>query len=286
MILSDSELRAAIQDGRIEISPYIPEHVNPVSIDLTLGALVGVYQRWVSTENAGPDGSGLRPHSEGILDAKEEARISTWEMGTDGWVIRPGIGYLMHTAERVHTKQYVPILDGKSSIGRLFIQVHATAGFGDPNFDGQFTLEVTSTHPVRVYPGMRICQIRFQTIEGTVENPYNGNYVGESAVGPVGSQCWKQFLQKSPDTLKPPGQSAKDTERVWIKSTEGLSDEALSEALIRLQDDLFSWYLLRVTYLDETPSNGRIGAVISKHDFVKLLLELPRLGFTMSRATE
>lgn len=74
--------------------------------------------------------------------------------------------YLLHTAERVSTKAFVPVLDGKSSIGRLGICIHLTAGYGDPGFDGQYTLEVTCVIPVRIYAGMRFCQMRFHTMVG------------------------------------------------------------------------------------------------------------------------
>jgi len=98
----------------------------------------------------------------------------------------------MHTAERVFSNRFVPVLDGKSSIGRLGICVHLTAGYGDPGFNGQYTLEVTTVYPVRVYPRMRFCQMRFHMIEGEVQQ-YTGNYTGGSAMGPVASRCWKQF---------------------------------------------------------------------------------------------
>ena len=79
-----------------------------------------------------------------------------------------------------------------SSTGRLFIKVHETAGYGDPAFDGQYTLEVTAVHPIRLYAGMRIAQIRFHRMEGAVM-PYRGNYMGEAAMGPVASRAWRQF---------------------------------------------------------------------------------------------
>lgn len=94
----------------------------------------------------------------------------------------------MHTAETIWTDKFVPIIDGKSSIGRLFISIHQTAGFGDVGFDGQYTLEVTSHFPVRVYAGMRFCQIRFHGIQGHITQ-YEGNYQGKSAKGPVGSKA-------------------------------------------------------------------------------------------------
>jgi dCTP deaminase len=101
----------------------------------------------------------------------------------------------MHTRERIWTEKFVPIVDGKSSIGRLFIQIHATAGYGDPGYDGEYTLEVIVQHPVRVYAGMRIGQIRFHTLEGEVEKTYKvtGSYKDEAAQGAVASKAWRQF---------------------------------------------------------------------------------------------
>jgi dCTP deaminase len=111
----------------------------------------------------------------------------------------------MHTAERIVTDSFVPVLDGKSSLGRLFMQVHATAGYGDPGFDGQYTLEVTVTQPVVIYAGMRFCQIRFHTLVGFQRTSYQakGHYIGPLAEGPVASMSWKQFAEerdaKDPD---------------------------------------------------------------------------------------
>jgi len=92
----------------------------------------------------------------------------------------------------------VPVIDGKSSIGRLFIAMHITAGYGDTGFNGQYTLEVTAVHPVIVYPGMRFCQMRFHTTVGEVLDYANcdSHYTGANAMGPVASQAYKQFLPK------------------------------------------------------------------------------------------
>lgn len=199
-ILSDQRIREAVEAGRITIDPYRAQQVNPTSYDLTLGDEVAVYSDWVVTyakDRPGimQDGTAFQPISR-PLDSKVEPKVERFKIDPKaGWLLKPGIGYLMHTAERIQTAHYVPILDGKSSIGRLFIQVHATAGFGDPGFDGQFTLEVLVQHPVRVYAGMRICQIRFQEYEGQIDRTYDktGHYRGESAKGAIPSQAWRQF---------------------------------------------------------------------------------------------
>lgn len=200
-ILTDQRIREALNRGAIQIDPYRPEQVNPTSYDLTLGDGVAVYRGWVETfSGEGPKGEVQDGHRftpiDRPLDSKVEPEVERFTIDPErGWLLKPGIGYLMHTEERVATKGYVPILDGKSSIGRLFIQVHATAGYGDPGFDGQFTLEVLVQHPVRVYPRMRICQIRFQEYEGMVLRTYDstGHYTGDAARGAIASQAWRQF---------------------------------------------------------------------------------------------
>jgi len=188
-ILSDSAIQAAIEAGDISIDPFNPKQLNPASYDLTLGSEVRVYTDWVE---GGWD--ALTPNAE-ALDIRKELRTKTLNISADeGIVLQPKIGYLMHTRERVCSRKYNPVLDGKSSIARLFIQVHA-AGYGDIGFDGNYTLEVTVVHPIRVYPGMRIAQMRFHTIAGEVAETYDkvGHYTGVFAQGAIASQAWRQF---------------------------------------------------------------------------------------------
>lgn len=194
MILSGEEIANEIGRGNITVRPFTSKRLNPASLDLTLGTLVKVYDRF--TVNSVPwqdphDGKYVVPFNSHPHDSKQPLPTKSYTIDPEvGWVLNPGVSYLMHTAESVYTEKYVPILDGKSSIARLFIQVHMTAGFGDPGFDGQYTLEVTSQFPVRVYPGMGICQIRFHRIEGKVTSyQKTGNYRGGLAEGPIESQA-------------------------------------------------------------------------------------------------
>jgi len=175
-ILSGTAIVKNVKAGRITITPFREEYVNPSSLDLTLGGTVIEYEL--------PD--------TGVLDSKDPPRTVTYEIPSEGLVLHPGRAYLMHTHESVHTKDFISVLDGKSSLGRLFISVHVTAGYIDPGFNGQVTLEVTVTHPVKVYPGMRFCQIRFHTIVGK-KDLYSGNYTGKDAEGPIASKAWKQI---------------------------------------------------------------------------------------------
>ncbi len=187
-ILSDRAIVAAITQGDIVIDPFQRKHLNTASYDLTLGDEIAVYRRWVAETVDG----FLLPKGD-TLDVKEEPQVERIKIKPIGRLLHPGVGYLMHTVERVHTKKFVPVLDGKSSLGRLFVQVHATAGYGDPGFDGQYTLEVTVTHPIHLYAGMRIAQIRFHTLVGDPLKTYDGNYTGDAAKGPVPSRAWRMF---------------------------------------------------------------------------------------------
>lgn len=222
-ILSGDEIAYQIERGTIRIEPgYKSEHINPASLDLTLGSKVAVYKEAIYFSRGGnhyfensdgvyrnnrdevldfatQKGDWLWPEQECILSSKRKHEVIEFEMNpTHGWLLKPGIGYLMHTAERICTHEYVPVLDGKSSLGRLFMTVHVTAGYGDPGFDGQYTLEVVVTQPVIVYPGMRFCQIRFHTLVGRrLSYAAEGHYTGALAEGPVPSMSWKQFEEQN-----------------------------------------------------------------------------------------
>ena len=184
MILTGPEIRRQVELGNIEIDPFVPEHLNPASVDLTLGNDVATYS---PLSVLGASGTFVE-----FLDSKREYFLEHHHIPDPGFLIRPGQLYLMHTVERVCSKKFVPVLDGKSSLGRLGVSVHVTAGFGDPGFDGQWTLEITCVLPVRLYAGMRVAQMRFHAVQGEIEQ-YAGNYSGETARGPVASRSWRQF---------------------------------------------------------------------------------------------
>ena len=179
-ILSGEAIRHNLERGLIQVNPLRMEHLNPASFDLTLGRGVTEYV------------------IDGELDARKPPPTRQYTIGDEGFVLQPGRAYLMHTEEVVHTDHYVTVLDGKSSIGRLFISVHETAGYIDPGWSGQVTLEVTVTHFVRVYAGMRFCQVRYHTMVGKPTlygAPNGGHYVGDRAKGAVPSLCHEQVKE-------------------------------------------------------------------------------------------
>ena len=211
-ILSGPEILAAMNKGEISITPFDEDslkRVNPASFDLTLGSKIAVYADVVNPDFSVPSSTNVSD-ADAIpgcmvspktgwncaLDSAKKNQVVEYEMDARGFLLRPGIGYLMHTVEKVHTEKYVPIVDGKSSIGRLFAFIHVTAGYGDPGFDGQYTLEVVVVHPLIVYPGMRFCQMRFHTMVGELKSYKNtGNYQGALAEGPIPSQSYKMFAK-------------------------------------------------------------------------------------------
>lgn len=173
-ILSGPEIRKRVEEGSIRIDPFDPAMVNEASIDLTLGGGVFTYQDGIEAFDPLEDYGGHRQE---------------YQLG-EKIFIAPGRFYLMHTAERVWARDLVPVLDGKSSRGRFSVSVHQTAGYGEPGYDGQWTLEVTSVLRVKLTVGMRIAQMRFHTMVGEVV-PYAGRYVGQWAMGAIPSRSSK-----------------------------------------------------------------------------------------------
>lgn len=207
-ILTGSAIRSEVASGAIKITPFDAARINPASYDLTLGSRVAVYRDVVHADFAAPNANfapgcnvTARNSLSGYIDAAKKNEVAEYEMDERGLLLRPGIGYLMHTSERITTDRYVPIIDGKSSIGRLFAYCHVTAGYGDPGFDGQYTLEVVVIHPLRVYPGMRFCQMRFHTMVGDpVLYQSAGHYKGALAEGPIPSQSYRMFEEADADS--------------------------------------------------------------------------------------
>lgn len=168
----------------IDIDPFVPDHVGPNSVDLRLGNLVRVYA--VDPESAFGDPIVLDPNKNNPTDVVQVPKC--------GLVLRPGVLYLGSTLEKTTTSGVVPWIDGRSSVGRLGVGVHVTAGRGDDGFGEEnpggctWTLEITCVHPVRVYPGMRIAQITFMTVLGD-RRPYRGRYAKQD--GPTASRFWQ-----------------------------------------------------------------------------------------------
>lgn len=116
------------------------------------------------------------------LDPKKDNETEDIKIPEEGYVLLPGTLYLGETVEYTETTGYVPKIDGRSTTGRLGIVIHLTAGFGDNGFKGKWTLEITVTHPVIVYPNMEIGQLYFEEIQGDISMKYEGKYQNQQGV--------------------------------------------------------------------------------------------------------
>ena len=186
MILSDRSLREAIDGGRIVIDPYEPGLVQPSSIDVRLDRLFRVF----------------RNHTAGVIDVKQDQTGLTElvEIPDDGvFMLHPGEFVLGSTLERVAVPDdLVGRVEGKSSLGRLGLLIHSTAGFVDAGFDGHITLELANVAslPITLYPGMKIGQISFMTMTTPAEAPYGKGATGskyQGQRGPTPSRYFENF---------------------------------------------------------------------------------------------
>ncbi|MDQ6757911.1 MAG: dCTP deaminase [Bacteroidota bacterium] len=175
MILSDNRILEEIKKENIKIQPYNREFLGSNSYDVHLGKHLAIYK-------------------DKELDAKKHNEITHFEIPEEGYVLQPGELYLGVTEEYTETHVHVPFLEGKSSTGRLGIDIHATAGKGDVGFCGNWTLEISCKIPVRIYTGMPIGQLIYFPVEGEVEVKYNtkkdAKYNGQPN-RPVESMMWK-----------------------------------------------------------------------------------------------
>lgn len=175
MILSDKEILQAIEKKEIVIEPFDPKCLGTNSYDVHLGKYLATYKNRV-------------------LDARQHNEIETFEIPDEGFVLQSGMLYLGVTEEYTETHNAVPFLEGKSSVGRLGIDIHATAGKGDVGFCNTWTLEISCTHPVRVYKGMPIGQLIYFMVHGDINTYYNKKQnakYNERTIRPVESMMWK-----------------------------------------------------------------------------------------------
>jgi dCTP deaminase len=162
MILSGKEIEKHL-DEEIFIDPYEPDQLNPNSYNLRLHNEVLVYDDLV-------------------LDMKKENRSSRVTIPPEGLELEPQRLYLGRTYEHTRTDSFVPMLEGRSSVGRLGLFVHVTAGFGDIGFNGYWTLEMFCVQPIRIYPWVEICQIFYHTIQGDYVPYTSGKYQGNKDI--------------------------------------------------------------------------------------------------------
>lgn len=174
MILSGLEIKKRLGKD-IFITDFDEKRLNPNSYNLRLHNELLVYD-------------------EEILDMAKDNKTKRIVIPEEGYVLQPGVLYLGRTVEHTRTENLVPILEGRSSIGRLGINVHVTAGFGDVGYNGYWTLEITCIQPVRIYPFVEIAQIYYMPIVGEFEKYNSGKYQNNTDI--QSSQMFKEFAEK------------------------------------------------------------------------------------------
>lgn len=217
-ILTGDEINKQVELGGVAISPFDPTRTGANSYDLKMASKLRIYAKFSAHQRIRDYGFGsvaiwfydlifasnfyfvilLREfgalilalllnrkyqrntrYRPAILDIGTAEPTVELEIPEEGRILWPGILYLGTTEEFTESAVYVPCIEGRSSVARMGISIHSSAGFGDVGFRGAWTLEVTVTHPVIVYPNRRMCQIFYLTTEGELGRRYQGKYQGQ-----------------------------------------------------------------------------------------------------------
>jgi dCTP deaminase len=190
VVLADRTIARLIESGRIEIDPYDPALLQPSSVDVRVDRLFRVFR------------NNLYPY----IDVREpqENLTELVEIGDAPFILHPGEFVLGSTYERVRLPDdLVGRLDGKSSLGRLGLLIHSTAGFIDPGFDGHITLELSNVAnlPITIYAEMKIGQLSFVQLSEPAAAPYGSGAIGskyQGQKGPTPSRYWENFRPPAP----------------------------------------------------------------------------------------
>ncbi len=188
MLLSDRDIRAEIESGRVVLTPYEPGMIQPSSIDVRLDKYFRVFDN----------------HKYAAIDPATEQDELTRLVevtGDDPFILHPGEFVLASSYETVSLPDDIAArLEGKSSLGRLGLMTHSTAGFIDPGFEGNVTLELSNvaTLPINLWPGMKIGQMCFFRLSSAAEHPYGSGQYGSryrGQRGPTASKSWMNFYR-------------------------------------------------------------------------------------------
>lgn len=167
-ILTGAEIVRQMIMGNIEIDGFDMKNLNPNSYNLTLGNTIKTYRPVYQSKNK-------NDHSM-YLDILKDNPYEEITITEEGFALVPGKVYIATTNERTFSSKFQPKIDGRSSVGRLGVMVHLTAGYGDIGFDGKWTLELAVIQPIIIYPNIPICQVSFMVPAGDTSIQYNGRY--------------------------------------------------------------------------------------------------------------
>jgi len=186
MVLSDRTIRRLLEEGRIGIDPYAEELLQPSSVDVRVDRLFRVFR------------NSRYPFIDVKLEMEELTELVEID-AEEAFILHPGEFVLGSTLERITLPDdLVARLEGKSSLGRLGLLIHSTAGFIDPGWDGHVTLELSNVAnlPITIYYGMKIGQLSFVQLSEPAEHPYGTGSLGskyQGQAGPTPSRYWKNF---------------------------------------------------------------------------------------------
>jgi dCTP deaminase len=184
-MLSGNKIAELVKAGTLVIRPFQESQLNPNSYNLRLSDRLMTYAMH----------KPAKPYDYMGIDMAKEPIIDEFKIQDNGTWLMPQTLYLGCTEEYTETHPpYIPFIDGRSSVGRLGLQVHLTAGFGDSGFCGHWTLELLSIYPLKIYPHIPICQISYDIAVGEVTPYCSRKYQGQ--IGPRKSGLWKEFQQE------------------------------------------------------------------------------------------
>ena len=172
MILSGKRIQEEINKKALVITPFEPKRLGPNSYNLTLHKELAIYDT-------------------AVLDMKAVPSLRRFDIPEEGIVLQPQHLYLGRTVEYTETRGLVPMLEGRSSIGRLGLSIHVTAGFGDVGFRGCWTLEISALQPIRIYAGIEIFQIFYHEISGPYDEYASKKYQDNNDIQP--SKLYQEF---------------------------------------------------------------------------------------------
>ena len=188
MLLSDRDIKAEIDAGRVKVEPFDGAMIQPSSVDVRLDRFFRVFEN----------------HKYSVIDPSIEQSDLTREVAVEAneeFILHPGEFVLASTYEVITLPDDIAgRLEGKSSLGRLGLLTHSTAGFIDPGFSGHITLELSNVAnlPVKLFPGMKIGQLCLIKLSSPAENPYGSALYGsryQGQRGPTASKSWLNFHQ-------------------------------------------------------------------------------------------